>query len=187
MVYLPFMPQPLEREPDLSFRATTHDAFARRLQIGVDIITVTEAIEFFKGTPEVEYGLRPLRAVGLDYVRLGQPLTTLSGGESQRLKLAAHMARARKSGTLFIFDEPTSGLHFHDIEKLLRALGELTDQGHSVVVIEHNMEVIKCADHIIDLGPVGGNTGGHLVFEGLPEELVKVKESFTGEFLSKKL
>src|SRR5581483_6612333 len=146
-------------------------------------MTVTEAIEFFKDTTEVEYGLRPLRDVGLDYVRLGQPLTTLSGGESQRLKLAAHMARARKSGTLFIFDEPTTGLHFHDIEKLLRALGELTDQGHSVVVIEHNMEVIKCADHIIDLGPEGGVAGGEIVATGTPEEIAQCERSHTGRYL----
>jgi excinuclease ABC subunit A len=146
-------------------------------------MTVTEAIEFFKDTPEVEYGLRPLRDVGLDYVRLGQPLTTLSGGESQRLKLAAHMARARKSGTLFIFDEPTTGLHFHDIEKLLRALDELTDQGHSVVVIEHNMEVIKCADHIIDLGPEGGVAGGEIVVIGTPEEIAQCARSHTGRYL----
>ncbi|MGH8526734.1 MAG: excinuclease ABC subunit UvrA, partial [Gammaproteobacteria bacterium] len=119
-------------------------------------LTVSEAIEFFKDLSEIKDGLYPLRAVGLEYVRLGQPLTTLSGGESQRLKLAAHMAKAKKAGTLFIFDEPTTGLHFHDIERLLWAFNELIDQGHSIVVIEHNLEVIKCADHVIDLGPEGG-------------------------------
>src|SRR3990170_3948146 len=120
-------------------------------------LTVTEALEFFKDNAEIKQALYPLRAVGLEYVRLGQPLTTLSGGESQRLKLAAHMARAKKAGTLFIFDEPTTGLHFHDIERLLRAFNELIDQGHSIVVIEHNMEVVKCADFIIDLRPEGGD------------------------------
>jgi excinuclease ABC subunit A len=146
-------------------------------------LTVAEAMEFFKGSAEIVYGLRPLRAVGLDYVRLGQPLTTLSGGESQRLKLAAHMARARKSGTLFIFDEPTTGLHFHDIERLLWAFNELIDQGHSVVVIEHNMEVVKCADHIIDLGPEGGDAGGKIVVTGTPEQVAAAEASHTGRYL----
>ena len=146
-------------------------------------LTVAEAMEFFKDSPEIRYGLSPLRSVGLDYIRLGQPLTTLSGGESQRLKLAAHMAKARKSGTLFIFDEPTTGLHFHDIERLLWAFNELVDQGHSIVVIEHNMEVIKCADHIIDLGPEGGDAGGMIVAVGTPEELVRVRSSHTGRYL----
>ncbi len=150
---------------------------------GVLDLTVTEAIEFFKDTPEIESGLRPLGAVGLDYVRLGQPLTTLSGGESQRLKLAAHMARARKSGTLFIFDEPTTGLHFHDIEKLLWSFNELTDQGHSIVVIEHNMDVVKCADHIIDLGPEGGDAGGEIIAVGTPEEIARNDRSHTGRYL----
>jgi excinuclease ABC subunit A len=150
---------------------------------GVLELTVAEAMDFFKDSHEIEHGLRPLRAVGLDYVRLGQPLTTLSGGESQRLKLAAHMARARKSGTLFIFDEPTTGLHFHDIEKLLWAFNELIDQGHSVVVIEHNMDVIKCADHVIDLGPEGGDAGGEIVAVGTPEEIALSDRSHTGRYL----
>jgi excinuclease ABC subunit A len=146
-------------------------------------LTVTEALEFFKDIPEVKNGLAPLKAVGLEYVRLGQPLTTLSGGESQRLKLAAHMARAKKTGTLFIFDEPTTGLHFHDIERLLWAFNELIDQGHSVIVIEHNMEVVKCADHVIDLGPEGGDAGGTIVAAGTPEQITRVKNSHTGIYL----
>ncbi|MFQ5902402.1 MAG: excinuclease ABC subunit UvrA, partial [Candidatus Binatia bacterium] len=146
-------------------------------------LTVAEAAEFFKDSPEIRYGLGPLRSVGLDYIRLGQPLTTLSGGESQRLKLAAHMAKARKSGTLFIFDEPTTGLHFHDIERLLWAFNELIDQGHSIVVIEHNMEVVKCADHIIDLGPEGGDAGGRILAAGTPEEIAQVQSSHTGRYL----
>ena len=157
--------------------------YRRRTIRDVLDMTVAEAMEFFKDSTEIEYGLRPLRAVGLDYVRLGQPLTTLSGGESQRLKLAAHMAKARKSGTLFIFDEPTTGLHFHDIEKLLWAFNELIDQGHSVVVIEHNMDVIKYADHIIDLGPEGGNAGGAIVAAGTPEEIARSAASHTGRYL----
>ncbi|HEY3304024.1 MAG TPA: excinuclease ABC subunit UvrA [Candidatus Binatia bacterium] len=157
--------------------------YRRRTIRDVLDMTVAEAMEFFKDSTEVEYGLRPLRAVGLDYVRLGQPLTTLSGGESQRLKLAAHMAKARKSGTLFIFDEPTTGLHFHDIERLLWAFNELIDQGHSVVVIEHNMDVVKCADHIIDLGPEGGDAGGAIVAVGTPEEIAHSDRSHTGRYL----
>jgi excinuclease ABC subunit A len=146
-------------------------------------LTVIEALEFFKDTAEIKDSLYPLKAVGLEYVRLGQPLTTLSGGESQRLKLAAHMARAKKSGTLFIFDEPTTGLHFHDIERLLWAFNELIDQGHSVVVIEHNMEVVKCADHIIDLGPEGGDGGGAVVATGTPERIAQAENSHTGIYL----
>jgi excinuclease ABC subunit A len=146
-------------------------------------LTVAEAIEFFKDIPEVKDRLYPLRAVGLEYVRLGQPLTTLSGGESQRLKLAAHMARAKKTGALFIFDEPTTGLHFHDIERLLWAFNELIDQGHSIVVIEHNMEVVKCADHIIDLGPEGGDGGGCIIAAGTPEQVARIESSYTGVYL----
>jgi excinuclease ABC subunit A len=146
-------------------------------------LTITEALEFFKETVDVKNALYPLRAVGLEYVRLGQPLTTLSGGESQRLKLAAHMARAKKAGTLFIFDEPTTGLHFHDIERLLWAFNELIDQGHSIVVIEHNLEVVKCADHIIDLGPEGGDKGGEIVATGTPAEIAAVERSHTGVYL----
>ena len=146
-------------------------------------MTVGEAVEFFNDFAGIQDSLRPLRLVGLDYLRLGQPLTTLSGGESQRLKLAAHMARAKMSGTLFIFDEPTTGLHFYDIERLLMAFNELIDQGHSIIVIEHNMEVIKCADHIIDLGPEGGDGGGEVVAVGTPEEIAKVQKSHTGRYL----
>ncbi len=146
-------------------------------------LTITEAIDFFKDTPEITHALLPLRAVGLEYVRLGQPLTTLSGGESQRLKLAAHMAKAKRAGALFIFDEPTTGLHFHDIERLLWAFNELIDQGHSIVVIEHNLEVIKCADHIIDLGPEGGDGGGRVIATGTPAQIAAVAESHTGVYL----
>jgi excinuclease ABC subunit A len=146
-------------------------------------LTVSEAIEFLKELSEIKDGLYPLRAVGLEYLRLGQPLTTLSGGESQRLKLAAHMAKAKKAGTLFIFDEPTTGLHFHDIERLLWAFNELIDQGHSIVVIEHNLEVIKCADHVIDLGPEGGDGGGYIIATGTPEQVSRVENSHTGVYL----
>jgi len=146
-------------------------------------LTIADALTFFSAEPEVLRGIRPLERVGLEYLRLGQPVTTLSGGESQRLKLAAHIVRARKSGTLFIFDEPTTGLHFHDIQRLLWALQELIDQGHSVVLIEHNTEVIKCVDHIIDLGPEGGEGGGQVVAAGTPEEVAAAPESHTGRYL----
>jgi len=150
-------------------------------------MTVAETMEFFYDSSEIQDRLRPLRLVGLDYLRLGQPLTTLSGGESQRLKLAAHIGRAKTTSTLFIFDEPTTGLHFHDIERLLLAFNELMDEGHSIVVIEHNMEVIKCADYIIDLGPEGGDRGGEVVAVGTPEEIVKVERSHTGRYLKSHL
>jgi len=146
-------------------------------------LTIAEAMKFFGDQPEIVRGLRPLARVGLDYLRLGQPVTTLSGGESQRLKLASHIVRATKTGTLFIFDEPTTGLHFHDIRRLLSALQELIDQGHSVMVIEHNPEVIKCADHIIDLGPEGGDGGGEVVAAGTPAEVAAVERSHTGRYL----
>ena len=146
-------------------------------------LTIAEAMKFFGDQPEIVRGLRPLARVGLDYLRLGQPVTTLSGGESQRLKLASHVVRATKTGTLFIFDEPTTGLHFHDIRRLLSALQELIDQGHSVMVIEHNLEVIKCADHVIDLGPEGGDRGGEVVATGTPAEVAAVKRSHTGRYL----
>jgi len=146
-------------------------------------LTVAEAIEFFTDTAEIKGALLPLRAVGLDYVCLGQPLTTLSGGESQRLKLAAHMAKAKKAGALFIFDEPSTGLHFHDIERLLWAFNELVDQGHSIVVIEHNLEVVKCADYIIDLGPEGGDNGGRIIGLGTPGQIASVAASHTGVYL----
>ncbi|MEA2625308.1 MAG: excinuclease subunit, partial [Candidatus Binatota bacterium] len=145
-------------------------------------MTVTEAIETF---PEVATALEPLAAVGLDYVRLGQPLTTLSGGEAQRLKLASHIApnAGVLKPTLFLFDEPTTGLHFHDVAKLLGAFDRLIDRGHSLVVIEHNLEVVKCADWVIDLGPEGGDGGGRVVAMGTPEEIAAVAESHTARFL----
>jgi len=124
----------------------------------------------------------------LEYVKLGQSSSTLSGGESQRVKLASFLGNDKKmEATFFIFDEPTTGLHFHDIRKLLDAFNALIENGHSIVVIEHNMEVIKCADWIIDLGPEGGKAGGNIVFEGIPENLVKNKESYTGKALAGKI
>lgn len=151
-------------------------------------MTVDEAIGFFADKKDVVQRLKPLQDVGLGYVQLGQSSSTLSGGEAQRVKLASFLTKgAAKEPVLFIFDEPTTGLHFHDIHKLLGAFNALIEAGHTVVVVEHNLEVIKCGDWIIDLGPVGGEAGGHLVFEGTPEGLVKCKQSVTGKYLKEKL
>ncbi|MBQ5879270.1 MAG: excinuclease ABC subunit A, partial [Alistipes sp.] len=131
--------------------------------------------------------LKPLQEVGLGYVKLGQSSSTLSGGESQRVKLASFLTRDDKRGDiLFIFDEPTTGLHFHDIKRLLQAFDALIRQGHTVVIVEHNVEVIKCSDWVIDLGPEAGSEGGSVVFEGTPQELAACKESYTGQFLKLK-
>jgi excinuclease ABC subunit A len=132
--------------------------------------------------------LQPLQDVGLGYIKLGQSSSTLSGGEAQRIKLASFLSKGiNNQKTFFIFDEPTTGLHFHDIKVLLKAFEALIDNGHSILVIEHNPEIIKSADWVIDLGPEGGEKGGNLVFEGTPEELVKCKDSYTGKFLKEKL
>ncbi len=151
-------------------------------------LSVEEAIEFFSDAKDVVNKLKPLADVGLGYVKLGQSSSTLSGGEAQRVKLASFLGKERADERiLFIFDEPTTGLHFHDIRKLLDALNALVEKGHTVLVVEHNLEVIKCADWVVDLGPEGGEGGGHLVFEGRPEELVKVESSHTGFYLREKL
>jgi excinuclease ABC subunit A len=158
-------------------------------------MTINEAVEFFGTTQKptttekkIVEKLKPLQDVGLGYLGLGQPSSTLSGGEAQRVKLAFFLSKGiSESPTLFIFDEPTTGLHFHDISKLLSALNALIEKGHSVIVIEHNMEVIKCADWIIDLGPEGGDKGGYIVFKGKPEDLSGLKESYTASYLSEKL
>jgi excinuclease ABC subunit A len=156
-------------------------------------MTVDDAISFFaedktnRVVKKISDKLFPLQHVGLGYVQLGQASSTLSGGEAQRIKLASFIGAGNQAPTLFIFDEPTTGLHFHDINKLLTAFNALIEKGHSLVVIEHNLEVIKCADWIIDLGPEGGENGGHLVFEGTPEEIVKCKQSYTGQHLKGKI
>ena len=146
-------------------------------------MTIDEAVEFFANVPRIARKLEIIRDVGLGYIRLGQPATTLSGGEAQRVKLATELARRSTGKTLYILDEPTTGLHAADIHKLLLILQRLVDGGDTVVVIEHNLEVIKTADHIIDLGPEGGTGGGTIVAQGTPEEIVKVKASYTGQFL----
>ena len=150
-------------------------------------MNVSEALEFFKNHPPIRRHLQTLEDVGLGYIKLGQPSTQLSGGEAQRIKLASELSKKSTGKTLYILDEPTTGLHFADVEKLLDILARLTDQGNTVIVIEHNLDVIKCADHIIDLGPDGGFRGGQIVAQGTPEEVAKVKGSYTGQFLRKLL
>ena len=152
-------------------------------------MTVNQAVEFFNkhGQKKIVKKLAPLQDVGLGYIKLGQSSSTLSGGENQRVKLAYYLSQEKADPTLFIFDEPTTGLHFHDIRKLLEAFDALILRGHSIVIIEHNMDVIKCADYVIDLGPEGGDKGGNLVAAGTPEEVAKCATSYTGQFLQEKL
>jgi excinuclease ABC subunit A len=147
-------------------------------------MSVDDALEFFKDEKEILQKLKPLSSVGLGYVKLGQSSDTLSGGEAQRVKLASFLGKGKSLGhILFIFDEPTTGLHFHDIKKLLTSFSALIDQGHSVLVVEHNTDVINSADWVIDLGPEAGEDGGNLVYAGVPAGLKKVRESYTGKYL----
>ena len=154
-------------------------------------LSVTEALEFFSEKTAITNKLQPLADVGLGYIKLGQSSNSLSGGEAQRVKLASFLSKGKNTGNqdhiLFVFDEPTTGLHFHDIQKLMAALNALVDRGNSVVVIEHNTEVIKCADWVIDLGPEGGEEGGYICFAGTPEELVQLKDNHTAKYLKEKL
>lgn len=152
-------------------------------------MTVSEAIQFFSEHKRkaIVNKLKPLEDVGLGYIKLGQSSSTLSGGENQRVKLAYFIGQEQQDPTLFIFDEPTTGLHFHDIDRLLHAFNALIERGHTILVIEHNLDVIKCADHVIDLGPDGGDKGGNLVIAATPEEVARCKESLTGKYLKEKL
>jgi excinuclease ABC subunit A len=144
---------------------------------------VEEALGFFTHIPKIRRRIQALHDVGLDYMRLGQPATTLSGGEAQRVKLASELSKVATGRTLYILDEPTTGLHFADIQRLLEVLVRLVDEGNTVVVIEHNLDVIKVADQIIDMGPEGGDEGGEVVAAGTPEEVAAVEGSYTGQFL----
>jgi len=150
-------------------------------------MTVAEALEFMENIPSVNRRLQTLYDVGLDYIHLGQPATTLSGGEAQRVKLSKELSRKSTGNTLYILDEPTTGLHLHDIKKLLEVLSRLVDAGNTVLVIEHNLDVIKSADYIIDLGPEGGDDGGRVIATGTPEEVMTIESSYTGQFLRKVL
>ena len=150
-------------------------------------MTVSQAIEFFEVVPQIKRKLTTLERVGLGYIQLGQSATTLSGGEAQRAKLSRELSKKATGNTLYILDEPTTGLHFIDIQKLLEVLGDLVDAGNTVIVIEHNLDIIKSADYIIDLGPESGNDGGEVVASGTPEEIAANKKSHTGRFLKDKL
>ena len=150
-------------------------------------LTVVEAIIFFRKRKDIISKLQPLLDVGLGYIKLGQSSSTLSGGEAQRVKLASFLGKEYSSKhILFIFDEPSTGLHFHDVLKLMDAFNALVENGHSVVIVEHNLDIIKCADWLIDLGPEGGVKGGELLYQGTPEGIVNVKNSYTGTFLKNK-
>jgi excinuclease ABC subunit A len=146
-------------------------------------MTVAQALEFFQDVPPLKAKLNTLQEVGLGYLQLGQPATTLSGGEAQRIKLSRELSKRATGRTLYILDEPTTGLHLADIERLLQVLNTLVAAGNTVVVIEHNLEVIKTADYIIDLGPEGGDRGGAIIAAGTPEEVAQVAGSYTGQFL----
>ena len=150
-------------------------------------MTVDEGLEFFSALPKLRNKLQTLQDVGLGYVKLGQPSTELSGGEAQRVKLATELSKLATGKTIYILDEPTTGLHTDDVRKLLEVLQRLVDNGNTVVVIEHNLDVIKCADHIIDLGPEGGDGGGTIVCTGTPEEVAACEASYTGQYLKKVL
>ena len=150
-------------------------------------MTVEEALAFFENVPSVARKLQTLYDVGLGYLKLGQPSTQLSGGEAQRVKLATELSKRSTGRTLYILDEPTTGLHFDDVKKLTQILSRLVGEGNTVIVIEHNLDVIKTADYIIDLGPEGGDGGGTVIAAGTPEEVAQVRESFTGYYLQKML
>ena len=152
-------------------------------------MTINQAIEFFSAYNQkrIIALLKPLQDVGLGYIKLGQSSSTLSGGENQRVKLAYYLGMEKHKPTIFIFDEPTTGLHFHDIQRLLESFNALISRGHTIIIIEHNLEVIRSADHIIDLGPEGGDAGGYLLACGTPEEVAKCRQSYTAQFLREKL
>ncbi len=146
-------------------------------------MTVEEAADLFKAVPSIRDKMETLKRVGLGYVKVGQQATTLSGGEAQRVKLAKELSRRSTGRTLYILDEPTTGLHFHDVAPLLDVLHELVDQGNTMIVIEHNLEVVKTADWIVDMGPEGGDAGGEVVAQGTPEQIARNPKSYTGQYL----
>jgi excinuclease ABC subunit A len=187
MHFLPDIFIPCEQCKGLRFnRETLEVRFKDKNVSEVLEMTVEEALEFFKNQPQVRRKLQTLYDVGLGYIRLGQPATTLSGGEAQRVKLSTELSKRPTGRTIYLLDEPTTGLHFADIKKLLDVLHRLTSAGNTVLVIEHNMDVIKTADHIIDLGPEGGDEGGYVVASGTPEEVART-DTATGRVLKKVL
>jgi excinuclease ABC subunit A len=188
MHFLPDIYVPCEECKGKRYNRETLDIRFKGLSIA-DVLDLTceEAFEVFENIPILYRKLTTLREVGLGYIHLGQQATTLSGGEAQRIKLSSELSRVSTGSTLYILDEPTTGLHFADVSMLLGVLAKLVDKGNTVVVIEHNMDVIKTADYIIDLGPEGGEKGGTLMAKGSPEEVAKIKNSYTGQYLKKEL
>jgi excinuclease ABC subunit A len=188
MHFLPDVYVPCEVCKGARYNRDTLDIHFKGLTIA-DVLNLpcSDALEFFGNQPAIARHMQTLVDVGLGYVRLGQPATTLSGGEAQRVKLASELAKRSTGHTIYLLDEPTTGLHFEDIRKLLGVLTRLVDQGNTVLVIEHNLDVIKTADWVIDLGPEGGSGGGQVVVEGSPEVVAKTPESYTGQFLKELL
>ena len=168
-------------------RETLEIAYKGKSIADILAMSVDEALRFFENVPRIREKLQTLYDVGLGYIKLGQSATTLSGGEAQRVKLSRELSRRATGRTLYILDEPTTGLHFADIQQLLDVLHRLRDAGNTVLVIEHNLDVIKTADHLIDLGPEGGDAGGEVVAVGTPEQVARVKASYTGQFLKRVL
>ena len=150
-------------------------------------MSISEALEFFENIPKIKSRLQTLNDVGLGYMKLGQSSTTLSGGEAQRIKLASELNKRSTGKTLYLLDEPTVGLHWYDLDKLIKIINKLADAGNTILIIEHNLDLIKTADHIIDLGPQGGDEGGRIIAEGTPEEIAENSESLTGLYLKKLL
>jgi len=150
-------------------------------------MTIDQAVTFFSNFPAILQKIKTLQDVGLGYIKLGQPSTTLSGGEAQRVKLAAELSKKTTGNSMYILDEPTTGLHFEDVRVLLDVLNKLVSKGNSVIVIEHNMDIIKMADHIIDLGPEGGDAGGQIITQGTPKDVSENKDSFTAKYLREEL
>ncbi|HEX5851531.1 MAG TPA: ATP-binding cassette domain-containing protein, partial [Solirubrobacteraceae bacterium] len=188
MHFLPDVYVPCEQCHGKRYNRETLDVrFKGKTIADVLAMPVEEAVEFFRHIPKIKRRLQALHDVGLDYIRLGQPATTLSGGEAQRVKLAKELSKVATGRTLYILDEPTTGLHFADVQRLLEVLQRLVDAGNSVVVIEHNLDVIKCADRLIDMGPEGGEEGGLAIAIGTPEEVAAEPASHTGQFLAELL
>jgi excinuclease ABC subunit A len=189
MNFLPDVLVPCESCSGKRYNRETQEIRFRGKSIA-DILdmTINMAVEFFENIPSIHQRIKVLQDVGLGYIKLGQPATTLSGGESQRVKLATELARRDTGKTLYVLDEPTTGLHFEDIRVLLGVLNRLVDKGNTIIVIEHNMDVIKSADYIIDIGPDGGKKGGKILFSGTPEEMIDANiKSFTAPFLKEEL
>jgi len=191
VIEMNFLPDVMVKCPDCNGRRYNRETLEVRYK-GKSIsdvldMTINQAVEFFSAIPSLHHKLKTIQDVGLGYITLGQPSTTLSGGESQRVKLAAELAKKDTGKTIYILDEPTTGLHFDDIRVLLDILNRLVDKGNTVIVIEHNMDVIKTADHIIDIGKEGGTPGGEIICEGTPEKVAKCKDSYTAQYLKEEL